>query len=1176
MSNATYLEVASQDPSTLANTLYSRDFAKSTDLAVATTLLANLGLASQAGLDAWVAAQLTAAGAANKGAKIVSLLNDFAGLASDATWGTYATAFNTKVDAALAASQKTGSVEAKFEAAGVVAVADATFTLTTGIDKVTGGAGADTVVATTATMSANDSADGGDGVDTLTITQADAVAALAGTYTNIENLVVKSDAAVGGASVAAVTASAATYTITTPGGTTGSVTLTVGAQDVIYTGSATAATAATNAAAAIVASLTSQGYTVVTSGTPTATEVKVARSSDVITVTGLTSGAALPVITAKAAAAGADYPAITSVAGKAAVTASVGSVLSATKFATDVNVTAGTEAGVSAAATANVTVKATAGAASVVGGNDVTASGKGSVVVTDAAGNVKVTVTSLASGATTVNSGKAVTVTAAATKLNTDANAVSGSLATGTVTIGTAPVAGTNPTTTTGYPQVITDVIDNPTGDVTVNYSTTFTTQAGQFTRAFGNGAVNVYTNGAKNVSVTGGATATITDVQTTKLSATSASTAVAGTSTLNNVTINGTTGAVGITSNALDTLKVVNTASAGSTAVTVTNATTAGHSLALTVGNATATVTDDTATSVTVTTEAQTESTAAGASASTLTLNAAKATTLTFSNSLKVTNVAGTTGKITSIVANGSGALDLVAIQAATGTVDKLTSIDASAATGAVSMELTRTIAGASTDHSLTVTTGSGADTIKLNHELKGGTNSTSGALVSNTVNLGAGNDFFLNNNAGTSAISAGASVDGGDGTDVISANLVTVGNSQIIKNFEGYDIGALGASAATYDGSLLGANTTKVTVKTAMNNTAAITVTNLKTGGDLTVSARDATDGTQAGKVVLTLADATATDDNFTLNFAASASSSATAGAGVSSGLTSVTTSGLEKVTISSAGTAKTSAGNFINNELDSLNDTANTIASIVITGGNDFKLNDFDAVTATQSTTPTADIASALKLIDGSAATGNLTISAGTTTDDVSGTNFDVKYTGLKIVGGSGNDTLTINAKNGVVDGGAGNDTLIAAQGTNATLTGGEGKDTFDVSSAKQGASGDSATSSTATINAVTIADFAVGDTLKVGSTSLSSATIVNGTTAVASATSLFTAIEAALTASTVGTDVAVWFKYGSDTYIAIETGSTNGFTDGDIVVKLTGTHVLTAAAVATPATGLFGEA
>jgi len=133
MSNATYLEVAAQDPSALANTLCSRDFAKSTDLAVATTLITNLGLSTVAGLDNWVAAQLTAAGSA-KGAKIVSMLNDFAGMTADTTYGAAATAFNTKVDAALAASQKTGAVESKFEAAGVVAVTNATFMLTASSD----------------------------------------------------------------------------------------------------------------------------------------------------------------------------------------------------------------------------------------------------------------------------------------------------------------------------------------------------------------------------------------------------------------------------------------------------------------------------------------------------------------------------------------------------------------------------------------------------------------------------------------------------------------------------------------------------------------------------------------------------------------------------------------------------------------------------------------------------------------------------------------------------------------------------------------------------------------------------------------------------------------------------------------------------------------------------------
>jgi len=168
MSNATYLEVAAQDPSTLANTLYSRDFAKSTDLSVATTLLANLGLAGQAGLDAWVAAQLTAAGAANKGAKIVSLLNDFAGLSADATWGSYATTFNDKIDAALVLSQTTGNKGGTFSAAG--AASGKEFTLTASIDNIVGTALNDTFYATHATLGSNDELNGGLGADVLVIT----------------------------------------------------------------------------------------------------------------------------------------------------------------------------------------------------------------------------------------------------------------------------------------------------------------------------------------------------------------------------------------------------------------------------------------------------------------------------------------------------------------------------------------------------------------------------------------------------------------------------------------------------------------------------------------------------------------------------------------------------------------------------------------------------------------------------------------------------------------------------------------------------------------------------------------------------------------------------------------------------------------------------------------------
>ncbi len=207
LSNATYTEVVSSvktaaDINTFANDLYVRDFGSKTDLQVATTLLSNLGLSSITGLDNWVSAQLTAAGAGNKGAKIVSLLNDLANLTSDATYGSYATAFNTKTAAALALSQTANSAGGDFNAAAAIAAAAAAaaaeaaaaaaaaaaanaasaaaalllpkeVTLTTDVASYTGGAGSDTFFANQATAStylAGDSIYGGEGADRLNIT----------------------------------------------------------------------------------------------------------------------------------------------------------------------------------------------------------------------------------------------------------------------------------------------------------------------------------------------------------------------------------------------------------------------------------------------------------------------------------------------------------------------------------------------------------------------------------------------------------------------------------------------------------------------------------------------------------------------------------------------------------------------------------------------------------------------------------------------------------------------------------------------------------------------------------------------------------------------------------------------------------------------------------------------
>jgi len=148
MSNATYAEVKDKSAATVAGDFIASDFAGKTDAQLATTILKNLGLSSIAGLDNWVAAQLTAAGstAAAKGAKLVSMLNDYANMTSDATYGSYATAFNARTDASLVKSQTAGASGGDFTTSNVVALSTDPFVLTTGTDV------ADTVSATRGTL----------------------------------------------------------------------------------------------------------------------------------------------------------------------------------------------------------------------------------------------------------------------------------------------------------------------------------------------------------------------------------------------------------------------------------------------------------------------------------------------------------------------------------------------------------------------------------------------------------------------------------------------------------------------------------------------------------------------------------------------------------------------------------------------------------------------------------------------------------------------------------------------------------------------------------------------------------------------------------------------------------------------------------------------------------------
>jgi Ca2+-binding RTX toxin-like protein len=175
MSNATYKEVAALDPSALANVLYARDFNTVSDATVATTLVTNLGLSSVDGLSNWVAAQLTAAGAA-KGAKVVELLNGFAQMTADPIYGAAATAFNNKVGSALALSQTTDNAGGDFDTISST-INGKTFTLTASPDNAIGSSGNDTfngviigANASGSTANPGDAVTGGAGVDTLNLT----------------------------------------------------------------------------------------------------------------------------------------------------------------------------------------------------------------------------------------------------------------------------------------------------------------------------------------------------------------------------------------------------------------------------------------------------------------------------------------------------------------------------------------------------------------------------------------------------------------------------------------------------------------------------------------------------------------------------------------------------------------------------------------------------------------------------------------------------------------------------------------------------------------------------------------------------------------------------------------------------------------------------------------------
>lgn len=1058
--------------------------------------------------------------------------------------------------------------------------------------------GNDTIVATVATMQSLDTISGGDGTDTLSIVETGSVAKLAGTFTAIETVSVQSGGSIGAAAANATVAQKqkVTYDLSAANiyATGDKITVTVGANSTVLTIDGTTNTTA-NIESKILAAIEAEmdkAY-----GDVQAAPYAAAASS-VITVTAGTAGVALPSISISSDNEDFVVTKTTvqaNVVNAAAVDAATFSVFSS---ATEVNATAVKEIVLSAGADDKVTASAGT-SVSVTGGSDVTASGTGGVTVDGAAGAV--VVTEKGAGNVVVTSGTTVTVV----KSGASVSSGSASARAGNITVGADAVFGANPFSANGYPQI--DLGDGqPTGNVTINNSTNYTTLAGQASRAFGTGTATVYTNGATNVSVATGGAVTVKDVQVASRVEAAGSLAVPGTSTLSTVRIEGTNASGTVTSDALTSLTLVN---AGATAaITVTNAKL--HALALTLGNnaSGSAVTDATATSVTIATEAQSISLPTVASASTTTINAANATSLTFNNANAVTlgnSALANLTKLTSVVATGAGKVDIGDITGAA----KLTTVDASAASGG----LVATVGGTGS-YGLTLKGSSGADVITLKSGVTLAAALVNGANVTTSISLGDGSDTLLN--GGSVTVGAGVTIDAGAGTDTISQSLVNAGNAAIFQNFETLEVtglntafdGAAMTTSAIANVALAGAGTST----TATSNNAE--VRNLTTTsatlniGQYTDQATSSSNVLVSG-VKLTLKDATGTADSLAINYAATVTAnSTTSGNADVSRVGTITQTGIETVTISSGGSRYLDA-----NSLGALVDTSNSLKSITITGAKAFTLGDVDTNTSAVATVATAT-ASSLTLIDGSAATGLLSITAGTS--NVVG-NVTTVYTGLTIKGGdattdaagsAAGDTLTNNATSGVTYGGAGNDTITAG-GSKQTVYGGTGGDTVNVNAGSAsvfvgsdavnavdtvvlaGVSGNLATTATGvafTATAVTasaasnftltsavtnVSDLVTGDKLDLSG--LVGATAATFGKYTPTATTLDGAINAAIADAGKTIDWFVWND--GKTYIVVNgTSQTDGTNTNlnDAVIALSGDYTLQLAALtATSASGVI---
>lgn len=970
------------------------------------------------------------------------------------------------------------------------------FTLTTGPDTWVGGAGNDTFNAlpsgatNAATFTLLDSIDGGAGTNTLNITNIGAVdlsSATGYTVKNVQNAnlistaTVKGDfsswtgltnlsvSEVGGNAAGNLTAAATTNVTVIDGNlTTGSINV-VGGNNVAVTASGASGTGTvTVGSAATAGTITATVTDADPAGTNTTTQA--------ITTNGGTSVKVTHNITAATSATGA---------------AGAGAGTAYTTTAGDITVN-GT------AVTTNVTVTQTAEVAAVGGITAVT--GVTGVVAATETGAVTFAAGGLANGASLTIGG--LTVTAAGGALSgANLAAIFASLTDG-ATAGNAGATGaTFSGTLTGFST------GAAAGSVVTFTSATANTNVADLT----------YTNSSAITSV----------VETQGKAAVTAVTAVAGVTavggidagavivndtknTITSVTLDGFGAGSKINGSALTTLSLAN--SENDVVITDSATTPTATTLAVTVNNLDAALTDNTVKTLNLT---------ASGAASALNVTGSAVTTVSVAGDKKLDLTGSTLAAVTSFTSTNSAGVTVSLNQGSTGTF------------------------------------GAGADVV------------TVAAGATKAIALGAGDDTAIVTTLGT-----GGSVDGGAGVNTlsiaaVSANTASQNNTfaQAVKNFQklvltgsayttsvdvavlgGYtDISAAGATALTLNNTASGATLTLTGAGTAYTvnqtnaNAGTADVLNLKLTG-----ATSATQGTvTAGGVEIV--NITTTDsstkpagtvlDTLTLagNDAITVKVSGTAALALTAGSTALTSFDASGLTVAGAGKVGTGV-NWVSGALAS----AATIKGSV--NGGDF--------------------------IDASLATKAVTITETAGTNTIKGSSTIAST----LTGGTGADTIWGGAGKDVIVGGGGADIIHAGAGADSiTVSGGKNTIVQALNDSGSNTSTITATSAlTSTFDVVKgvvagdkidlsafLVGSGVGGTIGTGDLVLAATNLAGVAGKVEFAAGTFDATNGVFAYGSAGADTVVTFDHGSGNYESIvlvgyHAGATTAATGGIITL------------------------